>query len=185
MYGLVNRAIQQLVVATAGDAAWTRVCAKAQVDDVGFVAMCPYHDDVTYRLVEAVSTELGMAAEDVLVAFGEYWILYTADEGYAEMMASAGDNLREFMANLDEMHSRIALLMPSMVFPRFDVVTRDDVAFEVHYHSHRAGLTPMVLGLLRGLAKRFNESVAVRLLSARGEGRDADIFLVELAPVPA
>lgn len=44
MYGLVNRAIQQLVVATAGDAAWTRVCAKAKVDDVGFVAMCPYHD---------------------------------------------------------------------------------------------------------------------------------------------
>lgn len=60
-----------------------------------------------------------------------------------------------FMANLDEMHSRLALLMPSMVFPSFDVVTRDAVAFEVHCHSHRAGLTPMVLRLPQGLAKRY------------------------------
>ncbi|MFX7898828.1 heme NO-binding domain-containing protein, partial [Acinetobacter baumannii] len=75
MYGLVNRAIEQLVVATAGGPAWRPVCARAGVSPDGFIGMQAYPDDMTYRLVGAASEVLGHPPETVLRLFGEYWIV--------------------------------------------------------------------------------------------------------------
>lgn len=103
MYGLVNRAIEQLVVSLKGEEAWHRVCQAAQWSDEGFVAMQTYDDAVTYRLVSAVSEELALSPEQVLKAFGEYWILYTADEGYGDMLSMCGDDLRSFLRGMNRM----------------------------------------------------------------------------------
>jgi hypothetical protein len=183
MYGLVNRAIEQLVVSSKGDAAWQRVCIRAGVGADGFVAMCPYDDSVTYRLVEAVSDELAVPAGQVLEAFGEYWILYTADEGYGELMAAAGPDMRSFLSNLDDMHGRVETVFPQMKLPRFRIEPLDGGALRVFYGSERDGLAPMVTGLLRGLARRFSQQVSVRHLTQRRDARDEDVFLVE--PVTA
>ncbi|MCB1994886.1 MAG: heme NO-binding domain-containing protein [Rhodoferax sp.] len=179
MYGLVNRAIEQLVVSTKGEPAWQRVCARAGVGADGFVAMCPYDDSMTYALVHAVSEELDMEPARVLEAFGEYWILYTADEGYGELMSSAGSDMRSFLANLDDMHGRVESIFPQMKLPRFRVDDLEGNALRVHYGSDRDGLAPMVTGLLRGLAKRFGQQVAVRHMIARGPTAREDVFVVE------
>jgi hypothetical protein len=179
MYGLVNRAIEQLVVSTKGEPAWQRVCARAGVGADGFVAMCPYDDSLTYALVHAVSEELGMEPARVLEAFGEYWILYTADEGYGELMQSAGSDMRSFLDNLDDMHGRVESIFPQMKLPRFRVESLEGDALRVHYGSDREGLAPMVTGLLRGLAKRFGQQVAVHHTTARGPNAREDVFVVE------
>ena len=101
MYGVVNRAIEQLVVSMKGEAGWRGVCAHAGLSADGFVSMQNYDDDVTFRLVQAVSTRLGLPPEQVLEAFGEYWITYTAEEGYGELMAAGGSHLREFLGNMN------------------------------------------------------------------------------------
>jgi len=179
MYGLVNRAIEQLVVSLKGEPAWRRVCQRANVQADGFVAMCPYHDDVTYRLVGAVSEEMSMPAESVLEAFGEYWILYTAEEGYGELLESGGSSLREFLDNLNDMHGRVETVFPQMRLPQFDVQDIEPGRYRVAYSSEREGLAPMVTGLLKGLAQRFGEKVDVRLVHARGKGCPVDLFEVQ------
>lgn len=179
MYGLVNRAIEQLVTSSKGEAAWQRVCARAGVGADGFVAMCPYDDSVTYRLVDAVSAELGLPAAQVLEAFGEYWILYTADEGYGELMHSAGSDMQSFLANLDDMHGRVETVFPQMKLPRFRIEPLGGGALRVHYGSDRDGLAPMVTGLLRGLARRFGQVVEVRHLIPRGPLAPDDVFVIE------
>lgn len=165
MYGLVNRAIEQLVVSIKGEAGWRRVCARADVSADGFVAMCPYHDDVTYRLVGAASEELDMPASEVLEAFGEYWILFTAEEGYAELLDAAGDDLRTFLHGLNDMHGRVETLFRQMKLPHFHVEDLGPGEYLLHYQSERAGLGPMVKGLLRGLARRFQEPITVDTVS--------------------
>lgn len=177
MYGLVNRAIEQLVVATKGEAAWQRVCARAGTGSDGFIAMCPYHDDVTYKLVGAVSEELDLPPSDVLEAFGEYWILYTAEEGYGELMAAAGEDLRAFLDNLNDLHGRVEAVFPAMQLPRFEVVDESPGIYRVHYDSEREGLAPMVAGLLRGLARRFGQPVEVQHVQARSASA-RDVFRV-------
>lgn len=182
MYGLVNRAIEQLVVSSRGEAAWERVCARAAVDNEGFVAMCPYHDDITYRLVQAVSQELGLSEAEVLQAFGEYWVLYTAEEGYGELMRAGGSDLRAFLGNLNVMHGRVEGVFTKMKLPHFRVEDLGPGEHLLHYESERAGLAPMVIGIVHGLARRFGQAVAITQLQHRdGRGRHDSFHLRCLA----
>lgn len=185
MYGLVNRAIEQLVVSVAGAPAWQRVCGRAGVDPDGFLAMQAYDDALTYRLVGSVSEEIGQPPGDVLRAFGEYWILYTADEGYGDLMAAAGSDLRTFLANLDALHARVEAVFPSMVLPHFSVTPHADGSFDVHYRSQRVGLAAMVQGLLVGLAKRFGSQVDVQHIETREGPGGVDVFRVTEQPARA
>ncbi|QKO21707.1 heme NO-binding domain-containing protein [Rhodoferax sp. BAB1] len=179
MYGLVNRAIEQLVIASKGDIAWERVCLHAGISSDGFIAMCPYDDDITYRLVEAVSVELSITQTQVLEAFGEYWVLYTADEGYGELLDAGGNDLREFLGNLNLMHGRVEGIFTQMKLPRFRVEDIRPGEFLLHYDSERPTLAPMVIGLVRGLAKRFRQTVHVeRLLSAGDIAPGHAVFMV-------
>lgn len=180
MYGLVNRAIEQLVVSLKGEAAWERVCTDADWPDGGFVAMQTYDDAVTYRLVGAVSRELGLAPDDVLRAFGEYWILYTAEEGYGEMLAMCGNDLIGFLHGMNQMHARIEASLPGIRPPHFEVKALGSAGFELTYASKREGLAPMVEGLITGLAKRFGQEVEIRHTVKRSEQSPRDCFLIKI-----
>lgn len=168
MYGLVNRAIRDMVVEGHGEDAW-----EALVREVGcphtFVGMNSYPDAHTYGLVSAASKRLGARPEDLLRAFGRYWILYTAREGYGSLLDRTGATLAEFLENLDDMHARIAVSMPELKPPSFDVEQDDEGAIHVRYYSEREGLTPMVLGLLEGLVEKFSVEAEVQ---HRGETED-------------
>lgn len=168
MYGLVNKAVVDLVVSKFGQDTWNAIKKKAEVDVDVFVSMDGYPDDITYRLVGAASDVLKIPPEKVLEAFGEHWVLYTAQEGYGPMLDASGKTLREFLENLDALHARVALTMPELRPPRFRLVPVDDRTMLLEYHSTRQGLAPMVVGLLRGLSVRFNTPIEVSHASRDG-----------------
>ena len=161
MYGLVNKAVVDLVVSKFGQDTWNAIKKKAEVDVDVFVSMDGYPDDLTYRLVGAASEVLKIPPEAVLEAFGEHWVLYTAAEGYGPMLDASGNTLREFLENLDALHARVALTMPALKPPRFRLVPVDNTTMLLEYHSTRQGLAPMVVGLLKGLSIRFNTPIDV------------------------
>ena len=176
MYGLVNKAVVDLVCSKFGPETWTKIKQKADVDIDVFVGMDAYPDDITYRLVGAASEVLKIPPEAVLEAFGEYWVLYTAQEGYGPMLAAAGSTLREFLMNLDALHARVALTMKELRPPRFRVVDVDTNTMIVEYHSTRQGLAPMVIGLLRGLGIRFETPIDI----THQKRPDHDEFLIRV-----
>ena len=62
-----------------------------------------------------------------------------------------------------------------------------DPSLLLHYRSERAGLAPMVVGLLKGLGKRFSQQLSVRQTAFRGSD-DHDIFRIDYVaaePSPA
>lgn len=175
MYGLVNIAIEQIISQRFGWDAWQRIADAAGAPAHGFVSMEAYDDSITYGLVAAASSELDLTQEQILEAFGEYWILYTAAEGYGELLELSGDTFEEFLRGLDTMHTRVALSYPQLQPPSFRCEKCDDGTLELHYTSHRSGLAPMVIGLLRGLAKRFEVQISVE---QRAAGSDDDSTLI-------
>lgn len=178
MYGLINRAVRGLVTEQFGEEAWGRIRTRAGVEDDDFVSMSSYDDSVTYDLVAAASAELGAPAEAILKSFGEYWVRYTAVEGYGDLLASAGDDLVSFLSNLDQMHARVKLAFPDLKPPRFRVTDADDAGLRLHYYSDRPGLAPLVVGLVDGLAQRFGDEVEIEP-GREGEGEDEhDVFVV-------
>jgi hypothetical protein len=142
------------------------------------VGLQSYDDALTYKLVGNASAVLGADAAAVLELFGEYWITYTADEGYGELMDLCGDNFVEFLGNLDMLHTRMNSMMPQLAPPQFSVQNETENSVELLYKSHREGLVPMLFGLIRGLGKRFDLNCSVETLSSKSETQDYHLFLI-------
>lgn len=176
MYGLVNRAIEELICTQMGEATWDKVKAEAGLDIEAFISMESYADEVTYKLVNAASHILNLPAETILTALGEYWTLYTAKEGYGELLKMSGHNLPEFLMNLDNLHTRVGLLYPHLQPPSFQCTEVTDQGMLLHYRSHREGMAPLVVGLLQGLGKMFALDLKIEQLAKRHEHVDHDIF---------
>lgn len=182
MYGLVNAAIQELVCSQFGADKWEAIKKKAGVDIEVFNRMQPYPEDLTYNLVGAVSEVLGIPPDDVIKAFGEYWVLYTGQVGYGHMFQIAGSSLRDFLYNLDNLHSRIGQNFSQLQPPSFVCEDIDSQTLRLHYYSERAGLCPMVVGLLTGLGKRFNTKVEIEHPDCVRHHADHCEFTVKMTP---
>ena len=178
MYGLVNKAIRDLIVEKFGEDKWLIISEKAGLSDPKFLPLQTYPDEVTYNLVGSASEVLGLSPEEVLKAFGEYWVLFTAREGYGPVMDLFGSNLRSCLHNLNNLHARMGALLPSLKPPRF--VVKEDASGDltIEYYSKRKGLGPMVVGLLSGLALKHKENVKVTAL-ARVESDTCDRFEIQ------
>jgi hypothetical protein len=182
MYGLVNEGIRELVVQLAGTETWEEICKEAHIEPEGFEPLCPYDDTLTFKLVELVSRKLNLSTDEVLTRYGHYWITYTAESGYGDLMRLFGGDLRTCLSNLNRMHAHMGAMMPALSPPRFAVDAPSDEYIVVHYHSHRVGLAQMVKGLLQGLADKYGDTITITH-THKGERSDHDEFLVRFISV--
>ncbi|MBW4426817.1 MAG: heme NO-binding domain-containing protein [Nostoc desertorum CM1-VF14] len=182
MYGLVNKAIQDMVCSRFGEETWKEIKHKAEVDIDVFLNMEGYPDDITHKLVKAASVVLSLSTQQIMQAFGEFWVQYTAQEGYGEMMDMSGDTLPEFLENLDNLHARVGVSFPNLQPPSFECTDIEENSLSLHYRSDREGLTPMILGLVQGLGNRFDTEVDITQTQNRDEGAEHDEFLVIYKP---
>jgi hypothetical protein len=185
MYGLVNQGIQDLAVQLGGDDLWIKIKKQAGLEVEAFVGMEVYPDDITERLVLAASAILGLSPAEVLRAFGKHWILYTARKGYGAVFETMGRTLPQFLGNLDAMHARLSLSMPHLEPPSFVCEELATGRLRLEYWTRRAGLAPMVVGLLDGLAELFLLDVQVTQTVSKADGADHDEFLIETVPAQA
>jgi hypothetical protein len=179
MYGLVNKAIEGLLKKEHGPEMWEKVKSKANFMQDNFISMKSYPDGLTYSLVAAASEELGIEGSALLEAFGEYWILYTASEGYGDMLGAGGNSLPEFLHNLNMLHFRLGNMMPEMVMPEFEIADEQPNSMRLIYKSTREGLAPMVVGIVKGLGKRFNTPCSIELKASYKKEKNEDHFFVE------
>lgn len=181
MYGLVNKAIKEMVVNAHGETMWETIRAQAGVDDV-FISMDQYPEDVTDKLVMAASAILGAEPSDILKGFGHFWIGF-ASRHYDAMFDMSGNTFLQFIKNLNNMHARIGQWMPDLNPPSFTVTDEAEGVFKLHYYSSRSGFGPMVKGLLTGLGERFDTQVEVDHLRGAEQGLDHEEFHVRYRPL--
>jgi len=134
MYGMIHKAIRDMVKTVHGEQAWLSVLNESGAADGDFLSLRSYNDEIAYNLVGACSKILGAPAEACLEDFGRFWILVTASEHYGDMMRSYGQDTFSLLGKMDEMHESI-----------------------------RAGLSPFVLGLVLGLGEFYSEPVSIAL----------------------
>lgn len=178
MYGLVNKAIEELVVTHFGEDKWETIKLKAGVDVDVFVSNEAYPDDMTYDLVSAASEVLGASASSILIAFGEHWVLQTAAKSYGAMMKAGGASLKEFLVNLPNFHTRVQMIYPKLQPPRFECSDVGESSMTLHYFTHRSGLTDFLVGLVQGLGKLYSTPATATVTAAKSAGADHDVFEV-------
>lgn len=160
MYGLVNQGIKDLVLKISDNDTWLRICREANVPDE-YISMHYYDDQTTYRLVASTSKELNLAPEKILGEFGKFWVHYTANEGYGPIMDLFGENFKSCLKNLNHLHMRMGMTLPKLSPPSFIYTEISDNVVELEYQSKRAGLSPMVGGLIEGLALKHRTKLEV------------------------
>ena len=182
MYGMVNKALEDMITIRFGEEVWEEVKEAAGVDIDMFLSNESYPDDVTYQLVGAASMALDKPAPELLEAFGVHWVLKTAREGYGDLMDAGGKTLSEFLINLPNFHTRVTLIFPYLQPPRFACTDIEENQLRLHYYSNRPGLAPLLIGLLKGLGEMFATPLQIRHAVAKGDGADHDEFLIAWGP---
>ncbi len=184
MYGIINAAVQELVISRCGQDKWEQIRVRAGVTAERFERTQSYPDEVTFRLVDAASHVLGMPTDGVLRALGECWIGYTAKAGYSYMFQIGGSSLKDFLFNLDDLHMRVGHAFANLRAPTFEFDEIGGNRVRMHYRSARPGLCPMLFGLLSALSTRFKTEVQVEHPEATcaRHGADHCEFLLTFAP---
>ena len=185
MYGMVNRALEDMITEQFGEDIWERIKAAAGVEVEVFITNEGYPDKLTYQLAAAASRILGQPVPVLLEAFGMHWVLKTAREGYGDLMDAHGRTLREFLLNLPNFHTRVSLIFPHLEPPHFVCSDVNAQSLRLHYYSHRVGLAPFVRGLLQGLGQMFATPVTITQEADRATGADHDIFHIAWIPPTA
>jgi hypothetical protein len=178
MYGIVNKAVEDLIITNFGVENWELIKEKGGVDIDFFISNEPYDDDITFKLAVATSEVMGVSVGDVLVLLGEWWVLKTTKDKYPGLLNSGGNNFKDFIINLPNFHNRVMLIYPKLTPPEFKVSDIEDNSLHLHYYSKREGLREFVRGLIQGLGKMYNTSVAIDLLQNRDEGSTHEIFKI-------
>lgn len=173
---MVNKAIEQMLRIDYGETVWAAVRRRAGVTDEVFVSTEAYPDDLTFRLIAAASECTGTPVARILRRFGEYWMVDANGADYGHMFAAAGRTLDQFLANLPQLHDRIALQFPNLEPPRLIVTDQTGRSLRLKFSGLRPGLTAFIRGVVQGVGKRF--ATPVRLTVERSPA-DTRVLRVE------
>ena len=88
MLGLINDCAEQLVITKFGIDAWHAIkeAAGCSVKDHGFEQHGHYPDSATVDIVVAAANALSVGVDDVLELFGQFFLQYTIDKGYDNLL---------------------------------------------------------------------------------------------------
>lgn len=176
MLGWINDCVEKLVISKFGVDTWHTIKDEAgcTVADGGFYKLDVYPDKSTVDLVMAATEVSGLSAEAVLETFGAFFVQYVKDEGYENLLACQGSNLKDFMANINAMHQHLQNTFPKkMTMPQFLVEDDEsgDGSLLLHYHSKRGSLlAPLAKGVVVEIASsQFGYDIDMERLRTQGE----------------
>ncbi|CAD5209304.1 unnamed protein product [Bursaphelenchus okinawaensis] len=165
MFGLIHDSIRQLFIKTYGEEFWKKAMLQAGFESGKENIVNHYYPDSdTYAIVDAVSALAKITREDVWEMYGIQLIAYTMELGWDELMRYLSPDLKTFLNNLDSLHYFIdhVVYKANLRGPSFRCEENDDDTITLHYFTGRAGLYPIVKGVIREVARRiFNIEVTM------------------------
>lgn len=168
MFGWINDCTESLVVTKFGIEKWHEIKAKAdcKVEDGGFIRHQYYSDGSTVALVVAAAEVLGLTVDQVLEAFGQYFMEFTRQNGYVNLLSCQGSTLRLWLSNLNALHDHLQSSLPEgFVAPVFWCEDDENVEGSIllHYFSKRGSLlVPLVVGLVKEVA-RYHFDIEIQM----------------------
>jgi hypothetical protein len=178
---MINQAILEYLREQHGAETTDAVRARALCEQTQFGSMTQYPDEMSYALIGAAAEILGQPSATILEGVGEYWVEFALRSDYADLLRMAGRTLPEVLQNLDHLHARLGQSFADLNPPSFwcDEITERSLV--LNYASDRAGLGPMVPGLVRGLARMLGCKTTIEPVAT--ESGESMKFLVRILTV--
>ena len=120
---------------------------------------------------------LGLDADSILEMFGEQFLLWCQESGYAKTLQLLGRSLKDFLTNLDALHDHLSIIYEGMHAPSFRC-TEENNNLYLHYYSDRM-LDSIVIGVVKSVGRElYGIEVDVSVAVKRGLQQDHTIFLI-------
>lgn len=130
----------------------------------------------------SLSLSPGLDAGTILEMFGEQFLIWCKESGYAKTLELLGRSLQDFLTNLDALHDHLSIIYPQMDAPSFRCTEGESkTEFHLHYYSNRDGLESIVKGIVKAVGRAFyGVEVAMTLTQKKGEkGYDHSLFHIK------
>lgn len=114
--------------------------------------------------------------------FGEQFLVWCKESGYAKTLQLLGRSLQDFLTNLDALHDHLSIIYPQMDAPSFRCTEGgSNTEFHLHYYSSRNGLESIVKGIVKTVAREFyGVEVSMKLVKNKGQdGSDHSMFHIK------
>ncbi|WP_299042903.1 heme NO-binding domain-containing protein [uncultured Tateyamaria sp.] len=177
MHGLINRAIQCFVTDSYGADKWVEATRFADLDFVEFEAMLIYDDDITPRLLDAISNILDRPRSDVMEDMGTYLVSHPNVEALRRLLRFGGVTFVEFLHSLDDLPDRARLAVSDLNLPRIELRDHSPTQFSLVCESPIDGYGHVMMGILRTMADDYG---ALALLEYTGSGNGVETISVTL-----
>mmetsp|Transcript_72671 Transcript_72671/g.173474 ORF Transcript_72671/g.173474 Transcript_72671/m.173474 type:complete len:678 (-) Transcript_72671:140-2173(-) len=158
MYGHIHIILKDLVLEAFGQNVWSAILLRAGLEEDVVLNTVQHPDEVSYRLVAATCAETELSAEDALEAFGRHFVGFALRTGNARFLKAQGSTLPGFLANVNTLHNQLERDHPNALFPYLEVSydrKKDEAAATLQYLSTRAGLSGVVVGVVKEVGLRL------------------------------
>ena len=165
MYGMIHRALRQMVFEQLGKEAWIALEQKLGIGPTELLTGMVYEDELTLEIISETAARMNLTVDECLTEFGRYWIRYADKGSLSSIMKFTGQTLPSFIANLDRLHVAVGTAMPGTQLPSFTMLKNSEGHLSVEYRSDRLGMEKFVYGLFLGLMERFAVHGEVTIVS--------------------
>jgi hypothetical protein len=177
MHGLINRAIQCFVTDSYGTDKWVEAARLADLDFVEFEAMLIYDDEITPRVLDAVSFVLKRPRDEVMEDIGTYLVSHPNVESLRRLLRFGGVTFVEFLHSLDDLPDRARLAVSDLHLPRIELRDHAPARFSLVCDSPIAGYGHVMMGILRTMADDYG---VLALLDHQGGANGVETISISL-----
>lgn len=180
MHGFIHQLLEAFVSETAGSQHLRPIRRIAGIDGPP-LATRYYPDEVTTRLLQAISEYEGVTLDDLLYQFGVYFMCAPLMHQHYRAFLDGHTSARGFLEQVSAIHRYLGQSLKGTMLPQFRYVNHGPDLLEIVYNSPRR-LCRFLQGVIEGVGQYFNESLEIRELECQHRGASACRILVHFLP---
>lgn len=160
MHGLILLQLQKFAQQTVGADRWRTVMTESGLDGLTFSAGHVYDDKQVIELVVLASKSLGLPVEEVIESFGKH-LSTELIKLYQRVIKPEWKTL-DIIENTETfIHSAVRVGNPGALPPPLDAIRTGPDQLQLLYSSERK-LCKLAIGIIKGLAEHFHESIDIQ-----------------------
>jgi len=169
MKGIINQCAVELLKNKFGEDKLLAVLKETGLpEDLEIVTLEDYPDEISIKFITAAAKVLNITPDDVMLAFGDYWVNEFAFKKFKIIFAKY-NNAKDFLKGMDSTHRWATETMEGATPPHFEYESPDNNTLIMHYFSKRK-LIKILEGLIRGVIKHFNVQADVIQIASNKPG---------------
>lgn len=175
MHGIIFGELKKLVDSRLGGDTWRELLKDAGLATKVYMPVTEYPDEEAVRIVGALAERTGKSPRELFVEFGEF-IAPDLLALYRHMVKPEWRTLELLENTEDTIHRVVRIRNPGARPPQLKC-TRDGEEVLITYTSARR-MCGVAIGIARGLARHYQESIEIQELSCMLLGAAACRILV-------